>query len=54
MDKFLNSSNVKDFNLTEVMDSFLSGELTYGYGDDIQKVTRLEILSDGTINLYGI
>jgi len=50
---FLNTINAKDCLYTEAVDSVITEDMTYGYGDEIYKVTRLEILNGGTINLYG-
>ena len=48
---FLNSTNVNNFNVSEVVEAIIDGSLIY---DKTHKVTRLEILSDGTSNIYGI
>lgn len=49
-DVFLNSTNVKNFDLLEVVNAIVEGTMTY---ENTHKVTRIEILSDGTSNIYG-
>jgi hypothetical protein len=50
---FLNSTNVSNCNIDEVVESISDGTMTYGDEAEKYRVTKIEILNGGTINLYG-
>jgi hypothetical protein len=51
---FLNSTNISNCNINEVAESITDGTMTYGDENEKYKVTKIEILNGGTINLYGV